>query len=70
MIIKKKGNFYVAYRDVNDIDTICGVGMNSQIKVGDSLGKISIKTGKFTGNTVCLVLLSKFLNVINQSKIS
>lgn len=58
MKIKKKGNYFVAYRDENDINTPDGVGMNSRIKIGDSLGKINIKTGRFIGNTVCLIELS------------
>ncbi|MEK6829774.1 MAG: hypothetical protein AABY15_06660 [Nanoarchaeota archaeon] len=57
MKIKKKGNFFVAHRDENDKNSPDGVGMNSRIKVGDSLGKIHIETGQFSGNTVCLTLL-------------
>jgi hypothetical protein len=63
MKIKKKGNMLVAYRDENDVDSI-DTGMNQQIKVGDSLGKISIKTGKFTGNTVCLIALNNHLKTL------
>lgn len=56
MKIKKKGNKFVAYRDENDSDN---PNMNDRIKVGAELGYISISTGKFVGNTVCLVELSK-----------
>jgi len=62
MKIKKKGNKFVAYRDENDIDASDGCGMNSRIKVGAELGSINISTGKFVGNTVCLVILSKKQN--------
>jgi len=58
MKIKKKGNKFVAYRDENDVDSLDGIGMNSRIKVGAELGSINISTGKFVGNTVCLVELS------------
>ena len=56
MKIKKKGNKFVAYRDENDVDS--KGGFNSRIKIGAELGSISISTGKFVGNTVCLVILS------------
>ena len=59
MKIVKKGNKFVAKRDENDVDAPDGVGMNSRIKVGVELGSINISTGKFVGNTVCLVELSK-----------
>jgi len=60
MKIKKKGNAFVAYRDENDIDS--PNGMNPRIKIGSKVGSISITTKKFSGNTVCLVVLSKHLN--------
>lgn len=59
MKIKKKGDYFIAYRDENDLDTSQGGEMNPRIKVGDSLGDINIKTGRFKGNTVCLVELDK-----------
>jgi len=57
MKIKKKGNQFKAYRDENDVDS--KGEFNSRIKIGVELGSISITTGKFVGNTVCLVELSK-----------
>lgn len=57
MKILKKGNKFVAYRDENDN----GERFHDGIKVGDSLGQISITTGKFSGNTICLVELSNHL---------
>ncbi len=53
MKIKKKGNFFVAHRDATDTN------LDPRIKVGDSLGKISIETGKFVGNTACLIALTE-----------
>lgn len=61
MKILKKGNYFVAYRDKNDVNTPDGVGMNDRIKIGDSLGKINIKTGKFIGNTISLLPLNAHL---------
>ncbi len=58
MKIKKKGKMFVAYRDEHDT----GKDFSDGIKVGDSLGQISITTGRFCGNTVCLVLLSNHLD--------
>lgn len=55
MKIKKRENTFAAYRDENDAN---GNNMDSRIKVGDSLGSISIKTGKFVGNTVCFYELN------------
>jgi len=59
MKIKKKGNKLIAYRDENDVNSIGGVGITSKIKVGDSLGSINLKTGKFVGNAICLLKLKK-----------
>lgn len=53
MKIKKKNGQFVAYCDSNDNLK------NSKIQIGDSLGSISISTGKFIGNTVCLNKLSE-----------
>jgi len=65
MKILKKNNSFVAYRDKLDLNV---GGINHRIKVGDELGRISIKTGKFVGNTVCLVeLQNKRDEFINQS---
>ncbi len=61
MKILKKGNYFVAYRDENDKNTPDGVGMNDRIKIGDSLGKINIKSEKFIGNTISLLPLSAHL---------
>lgn len=62
MKILKKGNYFVAYRDENDVNTPDGVGMNDRIKIGESLGRISIKTEKFVGNTICFIELSRHLD--------
>lgn len=62
MKILKKGNYFVAYRDKHDVNTPDGVGMNDQIKIGDSLGKINIKTEKFVGNTIAYIPLSNQLD--------
>lgn len=56
MKILKKGNKFVAYRDEHDK----GEYFHDGIKVGDSLGQISI-TGRFAGNTVCLIELNNHL---------
>lgn len=57
MKILKKGNKFVAYRDEHDK----GERFYDRIKVGDSLGQISITTGRFAGNTVCLIELNNHL---------
>ena len=54
MKILKKGNAFVAYREEKD----CHHPMQ---KVGSEIGRISIKSGKFTGGTDALVELSKHL---------
>ena len=64
MKIKKKGNKFVAYRDENDKGELFHDG----IKIGDSLGQISITTGRFSGNTICLVELNKHLAEFNKPK--
>lgn len=51
MIIKKKGNYLIAYAEQGDNE--------GRSQVGDSLGKISLKTGKFTGNTCCMIKLQE-----------
>ncbi len=61
MKILKKGNYFVAYRDKHDVNTPDGVGMNDQIKIGDSLGKINIDTEKFVGNTFAMLPLIEHL---------
>lgn len=61
MKILKKGNYFIAYRDKNDVNTPDGVGMNDRIHIGNKLGSINIKTGKFIGNTIALIPLSKHL---------
>jgi hypothetical protein len=60
MKIKKKGNQFIAYCDEND--NFVGVELRSPIKVGNWLGQISIKTGRFVGNTICASLLHKHLD--------
>jgi len=68
MKINKKGEYFVAYRDENDLDSP-NTGMNPKIKVGDSLGKMNIKTGRFIGNTVCLIELSIYRDNFNRDKL-
>jgi len=68
MKVKKRGNKLVAVRCENDVNTTDGCGMNSKIAVGDTLGSINIKTGKFTGNTYALVFLEKELGVYKSEK--
>ena len=60
MKILKKGQTLVAYRDETDTE------LNHQIKVGDSLGRISIKTGKFMGNTAALIPLNEALEQLKK----
>jgi hypothetical protein len=57
MKIKKKGNYFVAYRDEDDLNNSM---LNDKILIGDSLGKVSIKTGKFIGNTACIKVLTDY----------
>lgn len=57
MKIKKKGNYFVAYRDEDDWRNSM---LNDQIMIGDSLGKINIKTGKFIGNIGCRKVLTDY----------
>jgi hypothetical protein len=61
MKIKKQGNFFVAYKE--EIDNQLP-NMNPKIENGDSLGKINIKTGKFVGNTVCMLQLNEHLETM------
>lgn len=56
MKIKKKGNKFVAYKEASDVNN---PDINDSIKVGAELGYINISTGKFVGNTACLVELGK-----------
>ena len=67
MKIKKIGNQFVAYRDKNDVNTEDGIGMSSQINIGDSLGQISIKTSRFVGNTFCASALRQHLNEYKEA---
>lgn len=55
MKIKKQGNFLVAFKEESDNVL---PNMNKAISVGESLGKISLRTGKFVGNTVSLIPLN------------
>ena len=54
MKILKKGNYFKAYATVEKEG-------GTQFNVGDSMGSISIKTGKFTGATASLVELYNHL---------
>ncbi len=49
MIIKKKGNLLIAFAEEGDNE--------GRSKVGDKLGQVSLKTGKFTGNTCSMLKL-------------
>lgn len=60
MIIKKKGNLLVAFAEQGDNE--------GRTKVGDSLGQISLKTGKFTGNTCSRIKLQEEYNKINPEE--
>ena len=53
-IIKKQGNYFVAYDTVDK---------------KRSYGKINIDTGKFAGDTRCLIVLSEFQEVRKQELI-
>ena len=55
MIIKKKGNKFVAYFTEESEFT------NPNCKIGDSSGEISITTGKFVGGTKFMTELHKHL---------
>ncbi len=70
MKITRQGKMFVAKRDKNDVDSPDGVGMNSRIKVGNSLGRINIKTGTFVGNTVCLVELTSHRDTFHEELIN
>ncbi len=65
MKILKKGQKFVAYRDETDWNNSM---LNSRIEVGDSLGQISITTGKFVGNTACLRVLSAHLEEFRDNE--
>lgn len=59
MKIKKKGNYLKAYcTENNELGTV--------FKVGDEMGSISIKTGKFHGATACMVELQEALDELNS----
>lgn len=57
MKIKKRGNLLVAFAEQGDNE--------GRTKVGDKLGQISLKTGKFTGNTCSMLKLQEEYNKIN-----
>ena len=60
MKILKKGNYFKAYTTIkNEGGTVT--------KVGDSIGSISIKTGKFTGATASLIELYNHLEKYKET---
>lgn len=62
MILKKKGNVIIAYAEF-EIDTI-----GTLAKVGNEMGRISLKTGKFTGITKSLIPLTDYRTFILTNK--
>lgn len=59
MKIKKKGNYLKAYcTEKNE--------SNTMFEVGDEMGVISIKTGKFYGATACMIKLKEALDELNS----
>lgn len=60
MLVLKKGNKFIAYKDFDDI------GLPPVIEVGESLGSIDITNGKFVGNTACLIVLNDRLRIYND----
>lgn len=69
MKVLKKGNKLVAVRCEKDVNTADGCGMNKNIKVGDSLGSINIKTGRFEGNTHAMSFLNEELGLFKYRKV-
>jgi len=60
MKIKLRKNLLVAFAEAGDNE--------GRSQVGDSLGHININTGKFVGNTCCLIPLNEALDKINEKK--
>lgn len=59
MKIKKQKNFLIAFAEEGDNE--------GRSAIGDSLGKININTGKFVGNTCCLIQLNYALDEFNEA---
>lgn len=60
MKIKKVANKLIAYAEKGDNE--------GRSAVGESLGSINIKTGKFNGNTCCLIPLNEALDKLKAEK--
>ena len=60
MLLKKKGNIIIAYAE-NEMDI-----KDTNVTIGQEMGRISLKTGKFWGIVKCMQMLVEYMNLIKK----